>query len=396
MDLNEFAKSYICLGLRINKHIDGYVEHYYGPQELKKMVDIEGKLSPIRLLKNYQDLEKSLPNQGFEQRRYKFLSKTLTAIETILRILNGESFPYLEQSEKLFDMKPILYSDNYFYNLTTKAKKLYNGEGPLFERINAYAKRRTIPSNMLKTLFLKAIDIVKMQTKKVFPDLLPDNEEVEIKEVGNQKWTMYNWYLGNYKSRIEIDISKIHFWTNMLHLACHEGYPGHHTERALREKLLYRNKGYFENVILLIYTPEMVISEGIGETAEFVIFDPKESTKISLDEFCLNPENEDSLDVLIEQSKIKRGFRRFQSNLAYYKHVNGWNDESLLKYSSNFGIIPKSTIQPLLDFISDDLWAPYSIIYQGERLITEKLGYQPSPKHFKSLLTNQTLPSDLT
>ena len=86
MDLSEFAKSYICLGLRINKHIDGYVEHYYGPPELKKMVDIEEKRSPIKLLKNYQFLEKSLPNQGFEQRRNKFLSKTLTAIETTLRI----------------------------------------------------------------------------------------------------------------------------------------------------------------------------------------------------------------------------------------------------------------------------------------------------------------------
>ena len=139
----------------------------------------------------------------------------------------------------------------------------------------------------------------------------------------------------------------------------------------------------------------MVISEGIGEIAEFVIFDPKESIKISLDEFCLNPENEDSLNVLIEQSKIKRGFRRFQSNLAYYKHVNGWKDEDLLKYSRNFEIIPENAIQPILNFISDDLWAPYSIIYQGERLITEKFGYQPSPKHCKSLLTNQTLPSDL-
>lgn len=396
MDLSEFAKSYICLGLRINKHIDGYVEHYYGPPELKKKVYIEEKLSPIKLLKDYQNLEKSLPNQGFEQKRNKFLSKTLTAIETTLGMLNGEHLPYLDQSEKLFDMKPILYKDNYFYNLSTMAEKLYKGEGTLFERINVYAKRRKIPSNMLKNLYMKAIDIARMQTKKVFHDLLPEEEEVVIKEVENQKWAMYNWYLGNYKSRIEIDISKINFWTGILHLACHEGYPGHHTERTLREKLLFRNKGYFENTILLIYTPEMVISEGIGETAEFVIFDPKESTKILLDEFCLNPENEDSLEVLIEQSKIKRGFRRFQSNLAYHKHVNGWNDEDLLKYSRNFEIIPENAIQPILNLISDDLWAPYSIIYQGERLITEKFGFKPSPKHFKSLLINQTLPSDLT
>ena len=36
MELDDFAKDYILLGLRINKHIDGYVEHYYGPPKLKK------------------------------------------------------------------------------------------------------------------------------------------------------------------------------------------------------------------------------------------------------------------------------------------------------------------------------------------------------------------------
>ena len=46
MIFDNFAKSYINLGLRINKHINGYVEHYYGPPELKKAIEIEGIISP--------------------------------------------------------------------------------------------------------------------------------------------------------------------------------------------------------------------------------------------------------------------------------------------------------------------------------------------------------------
>jgi len=36
MELDNFARDYIFLGLRINKHINGYVEHYYGPPKKKE------------------------------------------------------------------------------------------------------------------------------------------------------------------------------------------------------------------------------------------------------------------------------------------------------------------------------------------------------------------------
>jgi hypothetical protein len=46
MIFDDFAKSYVNLGLRINKHINGYVEHYYGPPELKNAIEYESKKSP--------------------------------------------------------------------------------------------------------------------------------------------------------------------------------------------------------------------------------------------------------------------------------------------------------------------------------------------------------------
>lgn len=395
MDLNEFAKSYIRLGLRINKHINGYVEHYYGPPKLKKMVDIEEKYSPLILLNDCRVLIAQLPKQGFEKKRYKFLDKTLIAIETTLKTLNGEKIPYLELVEKLFDFKPILYDDNFFYSLATKADKLYKGKGTLSERIKKYAIQRTIPADRLKFAFMKALRIVQTRTKELFPNMLPDNEEVEIVEVEDQSWSLYCWYLGNYASRIEIDITNVHYWTQLLNIMCHEGYPGHHTERTVRENLLYRAKGYFESSILLIYTPEMVVSEGIGVTAESVLFNPIESARILLEEIHPNSKIEDSIEVLTKQSEIRRGFRRFESNMAYNKYIHKWTDDELIKYAKTFKVIPDAGIKAILKFISDDLWAPYVLVYQGERLITEKFGNRPPLKHFRRLIIGQTLPSDL-
>jgi len=395
MELDDFAKGYILLGLRINKHINGYVEHYYGPPKLKKIVDSEEISSPNKLLNNWKNLKTKFREQDYEKKRYRFLDSTLTAIKTILRILNGENIPYLEQIKNLFNLEPVLYEDEFFYGLAKKAEELYKGNGPISERIKKIATQRTIPSHRLIDLNMKAIQIAKTRTKEVFPKLLPDNENIEIGEVENQSWHMYCWYKGNYTSKIEVNASAYHYWTHLLYNACHEGYPGHHTERSVRERLLHRKKGYFESSILLIYSPEMVISEGIGVTAESVMFSPTESIRLLLEDIHPVPINEGSIDALIGQSEIRGGFRRFETNLAYNKYVNKWDDKKLIDYAKSFKVIPSTSIKTLLKFISDKIWAPYTMTYQGERLITEKYGIRPSPKDFRRLLTEQTLPSDL-
>ncbi|MHA2180709.1 MAG: hypothetical protein ACXAAH_04715 [Promethearchaeota archaeon] len=395
MMLDNFANSYLKLGLRIDKHINGYVEHYYGPSELKNTIEREGKKSPKNLLQDCENLKDELKDQGFEVKRRKFLEKNLDAIQTILKKLNGEKIPYLELVEKLFDFKPKLYKDKFFYDLSLKAEKLYKGKGDLSNRIREYSKRRKIPPNIIRKQFRKALGFARKQTIRIFPDILPDYEKIEVVEVKERSWSMYCWYLGNFFSRIEINIEKIHYWTNLLDYVTHEVYPGHHTERLVKDKLLYRNKGYFESSILLIYTPELVISEGMARVAERVIFDRIESSKILLEHLCPNPEIEDSIEILSKQSEIREGFNRFESNLAYHKYVNNWTNDELIKYSRSFNVIPDEGINALLDFISDELWGSYVQVYQGERIIKENLGNPPTPDSFFRLISEQTLPSDL-
>ncbi|MFX1455386.1 MAG: hypothetical protein ACFFDB_08420 [Promethearchaeota archaeon] len=395
MMLDNFAKDYINLGLRINKLINGFVEHYYGPLKSKNLVEAETRKSPKKLLTDCKSLKNKLKDKGFEERRHKFLEKNLDAIHTILRKLNGEKIPYLELVENLFDFKPKLYKDQFFYDLSLKAESVYKGKGDLSSRIREYVKKRKIPSNILRNQFIRAIEIARKQTIKVFPNLMPSSERVEVVEVKDQSWPMYCWYLGNFFSRIEINVDRIHYWTNLLDCACHEVYPGHHMERLVREQLLYRDKGYFESSILLIYTPEIVISEGMALLAERSLFDRMESSKILLENFCPNPQNEDSIELLSVQCEIREGFRKFESNLAYHKYVNNWTNDELIDYSRSFKVIPDEGIKGLLDFISDEIWAPYIPVYQGERIIIENLGNPPTPELFLKLLTEQTLPSDL-
>ena len=54
------AENYLLLGLRLGRHVDGLVDSYYGPAELKKQVDAEGLVPPAQLVEDAAALRNSL------------------------------------------------------------------------------------------------------------------------------------------------------------------------------------------------------------------------------------------------------------------------------------------------------------------------------------------------
>jgi hypothetical protein len=83
-------------------------------------------------------------------------------------------------------------------------------------------------------------------------------------------------YLGNYRSRIEVNADVPTHLAGLLDFLCYEGYPGHHTEFVLKEQRLYRDRGYLEQSIAPIISPQAVISEGIATLASELNFAPGE------------------------------------------------------------------------------------------------------------------------
>ena len=112
MLISDFGKDFLLLGLRINKLIDGFVDAYFGPKELQSIVKNEKLKAPKVLLDSCKLLLNELKNQGFVVKREKFIEKILVAIKTSLEIKLGKILPYLEQVNKLYDIKPKLIDDS--------------------------------------------------------------------------------------------------------------------------------------------------------------------------------------------------------------------------------------------------------------------------------------------
>ena len=401
MDLSEYGRRFLHLTLHINKHIKGYVDFYIGPKKILKIVDNEVITSPNKLLTDCKALQKDLFKQGYDKKRERYLEKMLTAMRTSIEILNGVKIPFKEQFLRLYDVTLQPANESELDNLKEEFNAAYAGLGSLEKRMNDLRVRRTVPEGKVFELFNKALNITRERTKELFVDLLPENEHLNLEIVKNNnnndaKWSYYNWYIGNFCSRIDVNPNYNIYWTGFLPAAAHEGYPGHHTEFVVKEQRLYRELNQFEHSILLLNSPKLIISEGIADMAINMLFSYRDQVEISLREFCLDSSKESSIKSLIAQTKVKGKLSLFWYNIAYHALINKWNKEKIIRYATSFEIFKQENIKNRIKLLFNPVYSTTAFSYNmGCKLIINKYGEFPSVKDFRDLLINPTLPSEL-
>jgi len=322
-------------------------------------------------------------------------------MRTTIENLITDNVPIEEQIVHLYDVVLHPVKEGELENLKDEVDEAYAGVGSLEERIEKLRLKRIVPENKVFNLFRRALDITGVRTKELFIDLLPEKEQIliELTPAKNKekiKWSCYQWYLGNYNSRIEVNPHFNMYWTVLLMYAAHEGYPGHHTEFSIKEKTLYRELNQFEHSILLLNSPKLIISEGIADLAINVLFSFRNQVEIGLNEFCPDILNEDSFETIIAQYKSKHKISLFWYNFAYHYLIDNYTDEELINYGKNFEIFSKIDLKNQIKRLNDQVYSRNAFSYNlGMNIIKKKYGEFPSVKDFRNLLINPILPSDL-
>jgi len=384
--------------LRIDKHIKGYVDFYFGPEELRQIVYYESLTAPNTLLNDSNDLIKQLRAQGYNKERERYIEKLLVAMKTSIEILIGSEISIKDQFIKLYDVDLQPAKEAELYNLKEEYEDAYKGSGSLEERMNKLRITRKVPVSKVFKFFKKAVDITEKQTKELFIDLLPKDERVIIDVVNsseNVKWSCYNWYMGKYISRIEVNPNYQMYWTVFLSFSSHEAYPGHHTEFVVKEERLYRELNQFEHSLLILHSPKLVISEGIANKAISILFSNQEVAEIGLNEFCSEPLKEASLEELELQDIVKSKIPVFWYNFAYHALVDKYGKNDLMRYGKNFEIFSDEALITGIERMSNPAYSNNAFMYYLGNNILQKYGDVPSLKDFRNLLLNPILPSDL-
>ncbi|WP_422059928.1 hypothetical protein [Sphingopyxis sp.] len=263
--MNDIAAAYVQLSLEIGTHEDGYIDAYYGPADAKTAAEAAPR-DKAALLAATRDLSARLDGAArrvsdpMERRRATFLRAQLRAAETRLLMMQGTRFAFADEAERLFGVRPRLKTLASYDADLAKVEALAPGDGPLWQRVEAYLDRFTIPKDRLQKVFDAAI--ARCRGRSAAQIAMPADESFRLEFVTGKSWSGYNYYQGGYHSLIQVNTDLPIRLSRALDLGCHEGYPGHHLLNMKLEELLSRGRGWAEFTVYPLYSPQSLIAEG--------------------------------------------------------------------------------------------------------------------------------------
>ena len=396
------ARDYLLLALRLDQHLPGTVDGYFGPADLKAQVDT-GQLRPLaRLADDAVALRDRLPAEVPEPDRRDWLDRQLLALETLARVAGGESMPYLEQVTRCFAHTPQARPERLFEQAAAALDGLLPGAGSLAARLAAWDHAWTVDPGRVPAVVEPLVDRFRAGARRLFG--LPDGEGVRVSLVRRQPWSGYNWYDGGYRSRVDLNLDLPVRLPALIGTVAHETYPGHHLEHATKERVLVEEEGRLEASVLLINTPECLISEGLAEAGRGFVVPSSELPGLLVElagvaRVAHAPDRAALEAAAGRAAAVDEHRRRLQTarlNAALHRHRDGWPPDRVLAYLVEVG---RSTVEEAakrLEFIEHPLWRLYVHVYpEGEALVGRWLDAVPEherPARFGRLLREQLTP----
>ncbi|HYE44563.1 MAG TPA: hypothetical protein VEA44_02195 [Caulobacter sp.] len=287
--LDRIAEDFVKLTLEAGEREEGYVDAYYGPPEWAAAA----KAAPRDLATLRADarrlavrLDKVTVGQApLQARRRVFLAGQVKAAETRLSMALGQKFKFADEAEGLFGVRPVLKPLSHYDAVLARIETLVPGEGPLWQRVDAYQNQFVVPADRLDAVMRAGIAECRRRTAAHIA--LPDKEQFTLEFVKNKSWSGYNWYKGNAVSLIQINTDLPIRVSRAIDLGCHEGYPGHHALNMLLEQKLAKGQGWVEFSVYPLYSPQSLIAEGTANYGIDLAF--SEADKVAFEREVLFP-----------------------------------------------------------------------------------------------------------
>jgi hypothetical protein len=384
----DVPERYVLLGLRVDRHVPGFVDAYYGPTELRERVAAEEPRPPAALVADAEQLVEDVDAAGFEPQRARWLQAQAVALHTVARRLAGEPIGYLEEIELCYGVTPQREPEASFEAAHRALDEALPGDGDVAARYADWSAQSVPADRQLEVLESLSAEL-RGRVRDLFG--LPKGEQVEYATVRNEPWTGFNYYRGGLRSRVVLNTDVPLPPAAFPHFVAHESYPGHHTEHAWKEALFVRERGQLEPAIILTTVPESIVSEGLAELGSTLLYDDVHEL---LREHLARVGGDYDPDVGRQVVAARDELGAVQPNAALMLHEDGVPREEVRDYLRRWSLAPEARVSQMLDFLTDPVWRTYVPSYEeGERLCRAFVGGDPA--RFRRLLTEQLTPADL-
>jgi hypothetical protein len=157
------------------------------------------------------------------------------------------------------------------------------GSESLASRFGEYRKRFAVPADRRRAVFEAALDGCRARTAAHWS--LPAGEHLDVKwdPSAPGAWHRYD---GRGRSTLTINPAAVEFIDTAVDLACHEGYPGHHAQFLLADRVAgigAPGSAPLEGTVALLRSPSAMLREGAANYAVDLAFPADERLSFERD-----------------------------------------------------------------------------------------------------------------
>ena len=389
----DLVTRYIELGLRLGRLLDGMVDAYYGPPELRGLVEAEPMPEPTKLVTDAKRLLADLDagDGDLDAHRRRWIHGQGRGLLVSARRFAGDTIGFVDEVEQCYGVRPTRVSDDELALAHQQLDAALPGGGPLRDRFIAWREAQVVPVDKLRPAIDSLADDFRDRTNRLFG--LPDGEHIDWDLVSNEPWSGFNYYAGDLRSRVVINTDLPVLSLGLGHLVAHEAYPGHHTEHSRKEAGLVRRRGYQEQTIFLVGTPQCLLAEGLADLGLEVIV-PSGRYNVLADHLrpLGIPYDADVARAVGEAVELLSNAVR--GNVAFLLHADRASADDAIAYAERWGLLPRNRAEKVVQFQTNPTWRSYIFCYvDGLRLCRSYVDGDPA--RFERLLTEALLPEEL-
>lgn len=259
--VEQLARRYVSLALTLGKLFPAELDSYFGPADLAPVAD---KPSLPMLRADLGDLATELRERTVAtDPRAVSLAARVDRLRALVDTIGPGSHPsFDEEAQRLYGLPTPRLDEAGFAEARARLERLLPGEGPLAQRVEAFRTRFVIPADRRAIVFQRALGECRRRTLAHWS--LPRAERLDI------EWTRavdaaWQRYRGAYRSALQINPDAVAFLGSAIDVACHEAYPGHHTQFMLAEANAPAGGPRVEDRIVLTRSPAAVLREGAAD-----------------------------------------------------------------------------------------------------------------------------------
>ena len=287
------AESYVRIVLALAERDEDSLDSYHGPRSWQddartRHASLESVRSDASALRDELSARSAGDGRDDEVRR-AFLIRQLDAVVARIDILHGKRPTFAAEARALFglsvDDRAHAAADGSSSVAAVRAElnRLLPGPGELAARYAAFDARYRVAPAVLPQLMSRALAACRTATAAHVP--LPDGERIEIAYVPQLAWSAFTRYQGALVSRIEINPALGLTVDRVVDLACHEGYPGHHTVSTLVDARFGSRRA--ELLVQPLYSPQSLLHEAAASIAASLALDEEQRLDAERELFTL-------------------------------------------------------------------------------------------------------------